>query len=186
MLRIEKLTVNHLSEAVGMDEAPRFSWVTLDDDRGFVQQRYRLQIARNIGFCDQVCDSGWVETDRSLNVSADGFEMEPAREYYARVAVAGCGEESEWSEPLRFVSGMMDMPWRAKYVSAENPPCPEDSRGSCVCGAFTVDGEVQEAWLFSTAKGIYVPYMNGSLVGEDLLAPAGRAIISTPFTRPTT
>ncbi len=52
MLRIEKLTVNHLFEAVGMDEAPRFSWRTLADGRGFVQQRYRLQIARNIGFCE--------------------------------------------------------------------------------------------------------------------------------------
>lgn len=153
MLRIEKLTVNHLFEAVGMDEAPRFSWRTLADGRGFVQQRYRLQIARNIGFCDPACDSGWVETDRSLNVEAAGFAMQSAREYFAQVAVAGSGEESGWSEPLRFVSGLMDMPWQAKYVSAENPPCPESSKGTCVCGAFDVDGEVVEAWLFSTARG---------------------------------
>ncbi len=172
MLKIDKLTVNHLTEAIGMDEAPRFAWKIIADFRGFVQQKYRLMIAQNVDFCAPVYDSGWVETEQSLNVECAGFEMRAAREYFARVAVAGIhGEESDWSAPLRFVSGMMDMPWQAKYVSAENPPCPEDSKGTCVAGKFTVDGAVQEAWLFTSAKGVYAPYMNGSRVAGDLLAP---------------
>ena len=171
MLRIRELTVNHLLEATGVDEAPRFSWKIEADGRGFVQAEYQIQIAADADFARIVCDTGRVASDRSINVPVEGFKMEPARIYYARAAVAGAGEKSDWSEALRFVSGLCGTAWKAKYVTAENPPCPESSKGTCVRGDFTVDGEVKEAILFSSALGIYVPYINGERVGEDLLAP---------------
>lgn len=171
MLRIAELTVNHLHEAVGMDEAPRFSWKVETDHRSFVQAGYRLQIAGDADFGEPLYDSGWIGGDRSLYVPADGFVMEPIRPYYARVAVTGSGEGSPFSAPLRFVSGLAGEAWRAKYVTAENPACPEDSKGTCVRGRFMVDGEVREAYLLTSALGIYVPYINGERAGSDLLAP---------------
>ena len=169
MLKITQLTVNHLTEAVGLDEAPRFSWRIAADSRDFVQRKYRLRIASD---GEARYDSGWVETDRSINVPAEGFEMAPATAYQAQVEVMGPdGEASEPSAPLRFVSGLMGTPWRARYVTAEVPPCPELSKGTCVRGSFTVDGEVKEAYLFTSGMGIYVPYLNGQRAGADLLAP---------------
>ena len=157
MLRIWELTVNHLREAVGLDESPRFSWKIESDLRDFVQRGYRLQIAADAEFAVALYDSRWVDSDRSVCVAAPGFDMAPARAYFARVAVAGDGEESGWSMPLRFVSGLCGSPWIAKYVTAENPPCPDESKGSCVRGSFSVLGEVREAYLFCSALGIYVP-----------------------------
>ena len=169
MLKITQLTVNHLAEAVGLDEAPRFSWRIAADGRNFVQKKYRLRITS--GGVTRY-DSGWTESDRSINVPADGFEMSPATAYQAQVEVMGPdGEVSEPSAPLPFVSGLMNIPWSAKYVTAEVPPCPELSKGTCVRGSFTVRGEVKEAYLFTSGLGIYVPYLNGQRAGADLLAP---------------
>lgn len=58
MLKIARLTVNHFAEAIGLDEAPRFSWVLESDVRDARQTAYRLQIAANDGFESALFDSG--------------------------------------------------------------------------------------------------------------------------------
>ena len=172
MLKVTRLTINHLREPLGMDEPPRFGWALESDRRDVVQAGYRLQIAEDAGFASVLWDSGEVKGDASQNVSAAGFAPEPLRTYFARVcAFTADGDASPWSAPARFVAGMLGQPWQARPVTAEVPPCPERSQGTYVRGGFTVQGEVRAAWLCATAHGVYVPYLNGARVGEDILAP---------------
>ena len=172
MLRINRLTVNHLREALGMDEPPRFGWAMESDVRGAMQAGYLLEIAGDPDFAALLWQSGRVMGDQSQYVAAEGFAPEPVREYFARVrAFTADGEISAWSAPVRFVTGLMGTPWTARYVTAEVPACPELSKGTMVRGGFRVEGEVRAAWLLASALGVYAPYLNGSRVGEDLLAP---------------
>ena len=170
MLTITRLTVNHLTEAVGLHEPPRFSWAMASDRRGAAQTARRLQIAADRDFAHVLWDSGDVASDVSQNVAAEEFAPAPSTEYFARVRAVCGGETSDWSSPVRLVTGLMGG-WRAKYVTAEVPPCPEASRGTRVRGAFVVIGAVRSAWLYASALGLYVPFMNGARVGEDCLAP---------------
>ena len=171
MLKIARLTVNHFTEAIGLDEAPCFSWVLESDARGARQTAYRLQIATDDGFENPLFDSGEIRSGESQNAAVRAFAPTPLCAYLARVRVWAEGMDSDWSRPVRFVTGLMDLGWVAKYVTAELLACPETSKGTLVRGGFEVRGEVRAAWLCASAMGIYVAYLNGERVGNDQLAP---------------
>ena len=43
-ITIKDLTVNYLTNPVGIDEVPRFSWKLLQDGRGNRQRSYRIKV----------------------------------------------------------------------------------------------------------------------------------------------
>lgn len=171
MLTITSLTVNHLTDAVGLDEPLGFSWTFQSQRRGALQTAYRLQIARQKSFVNPIFDSGLVPSGESQNRPAEGFSPAAAEAYFVRVKVqSSLGVASAWSSPVRFSTGMMGSQ-RAAMITAEDPPCPDRSCGTYVRGSFKIKGRVRSAWLFTSALGLYVPFLNGTRVGADQLAP---------------
>ena len=171
MLTITSLTVNHLTDAVGLDEPLGFSWTFQSQRRGALQTAYRLQIARQKSFLNPIFDSGLVPSGESQNRPAEGFSPAAAEAYFVRVKVqSSLGVASAWSSPVRFSTGMMGSQ-RAAMITAEDPPCPDRSCGTYVRGSFKIKGRVRSAWLFTSALGLYVPFLNGTRVGADQLAP---------------
>ena len=171
MIRVGRLEINHLRENLGTDETLRFGWKLVAEGRNVEQSKYWIRISKTKDFSDVEWQSGEVSSPESHNVPTT-FCPEPAEEYWVQVAVeTTAGERSAWSEPARFVTGLGGRGWRARYITAETPACPEVSKGTYVRGTFTVDGEVRCAWMFTSALGVYTPWMNGQRVGSDLLAP---------------
>lgn len=171
-MKIAKLTLNHLCENLGLEERLQCSWAIESERRNTVQAAYRLQCATAGDFSAIALDTGWIPSAQSQNVLPECGALKPLRTYWVRVCVETAdGQHSEWSKPTCFVTGRMGMPWRARWITAEVPPCPERSSATCVRGSFFVDGTVAEAWLLTTAQGVYTPWLNGRRVGGDLLAP---------------
>jgi alpha-L-rhamnosidase len=84
------------------------------------------------------------------------------------------GDESPWSEPARFEVGLLEPDdWTARFVT----PVVDDGGVHATRPSpylrreFSVDGEVAHARLYVTALGVYEVEINGSRVGDHVLAP---------------
>ncbi|MGA5361235.1 glycoside hydrolase family 78 protein [Streptomyces purpurascens] len=167
----------HRRDALGLGTGrPRLSWTTLTQARDWTQTAYEIELA--------VPDSG----DPAVTVrveSADSvlvvwpFEPLPARARAAvRVRVTGSdGEVSPWSEPATAEAGLLAPDdWSAVFVTpdwAEDPqsdqPCP------FLRHEFDLRGPVRSARLYATALGVYEAEINGTRVGDEVLAPGWTA-----------
>ena len=103
------LTVEHLENPVGIDAAvPRLSWKLPD---GFTRQAaYEIDAG--------VWKTGRVESRQCIDVEWKGPALESSQRVEWRVRVWDAdGRASEWSEPSRFVTGVMKPEdWRAKWI----------------------------------------------------------------------
>ena len=105
MLTITSLTVNHLTDAVGLDEPLGFSWTFQSQRRGALQTAYRLQIARQKSFLNPIFDSGLVPSGESQNRPAEGFSPAAAEAYFVRVKVQDVYKRQR---PIRFERSRRD------------------------------------------------------------------------------
>ncbi|HET8780734.1 MAG TPA: alpha-L-rhamnosidase N-terminal domain-containing protein, partial [Agromyces sp.] len=108
-------------------EAPGLSWrLDADDDaRGVVQSAYQVRAATSIDGLNgsTVWDSGKVESEQSVEVSYGGPALESQTRYYWQVKVwDGAGDESEWSSPSWFETGILDnSEWAGDWIGGPDP-----------------------------------------------------------------
>lgn len=122
----DDLTCERLDDPLGIDAAaPRLSWVNEaadDSSRDLSQSAYRILAAssekaleRNDG---DLWDSGWVESDENLDIAYAGKPLRTSQRVWWKVAVRDQdGNESAWSEPARWIAGVMDpADWKASWI----------------------------------------------------------------------
>ena len=131
-------------------------------------------------------DSGKVASDRSVDVAYAGRELPAASEFIWTVEVWDeAGTPSGPSEPARFRTG--PSAWRAQWIGrdrAHDPamaaPASDDAPDkllrrllSCpyLRRPFAVTGAVRRATLYATARGVLEMELNGTRVGDAVLAP---------------
>ncbi|NCB93758.1 MAG: alpha-L-rhamnosidase [Clostridia bacterium] len=177
MLRIKEIAVNYQNNPVGIDKSPQFSWKALSDNTNVLQTAYHLQIGTNKNFSDIVFDSKKVFSEESAHILADGFDMKSVSKYFVRAKIwDNYGNESEWSDPAEFITAFLTTDeWKANFISGETPKDKDNSKGTYLRKTFYITKEVQEAYLLSTACGLYHPYINGHKAGHDELAPGWTA-----------
>ena len=178
MVTISRLRMDYLDHPVGVDAMPQFGWVMESDGTCVMQQAYQLQIGTDAGFCELIYDSGKTESDESAHVDVRGVELCSCTRYYVRAKVwvtgsfaDGLEAESPWSEPASFVTALLQNEWEADFISAETKADKTNSKGTYVRKTFSVEKEVKEAYICSTALGLYHLYLNGEPVGDDQMAP---------------
>lgn len=179
MTSIKKIRMDYLEHPVGMDVMPEFSWVIESNGTNVVQTAYRLQIAADDAFEYVLYDSKEQLSSESAHVRADDVMLCSCRRYYVRAKVRVCGlfagceheEESEWSETASFVTALLDNEWDGCFISAETRADKTNSKGTYLRKELEVSGEVKEAYICSTALGLYHLYLNGQKVGNDQMAP---------------
>lgn len=175
MLKVTDLTMDYLAAPIGVEKLPVFGWKAVSDKRNIMQTAYRLQIGRDSAFCSLIYDSGMVLSGESAHIKLTGITLESTARYYVRVKIVdNTGEESSFSEPETFVTALLDSEWFGKYITV---PFEEESKSEAyyIRKEFTLQGEVREAYLCSTALGIYHAYINGEKAGADELAPGWTA-----------
>lgn len=168
---------------MGIDETmPRFSWRSADGRRGARQTGYRVMVGSKAGEAD-VWDSGKVESDQSVHVVYGGKpevgSQKPegtggaaplkarGRYFWAVKTWDQAGAESPWSEGAFFEMGLLSTrAWKAQWISVpqafDKEVCPP---AKYLRRSFVVRRPLKTARLYITAKGIYVPYLNGRRVG---------------------
>ncbi len=171
MLRIKEIWLDNIKEPIGIANFPSFRWV-LDSDRKNVMQSAYYLMVKEASSEKVVYDSGWVESDQSVWIMPETeSQLRSLEKYIVRVRVRAGEEESPEFE-TSFLTGILDCKeWKADFISAETKENREDSRGTCLKKKVMVCGEVESAYVCTTALGLYHFYINGKKIGEDELTP---------------
>ncbi len=149
------------------DSTPVFSWKL--PDNVVHQTAYQINV-KKAGV--QIWDSGWIESDQSVFVPYGGrpFASRDQAEWRVRFRDEN-GTESFWSDPARFELGLLsNADWKAKWI---RPQDVADLKKEPVCWlrrSFRIEGKVERARLYVTARGFYGLQLNGTPVNHDHFA----------------
>ncbi|WP_232666140.1 family 78 glycoside hydrolase catalytic domain [Pseudonocardia sp. TRM90224] len=160
----------HAADGFGIGVAePRLSWTVPDAPDGAVATSYELELAR-----DGVDGPGETVTVAGPDQVLVPWPFAPLASRAAgavRVRVTGGEWISEWSEPARFETTLLDpAEWTSRFISPSaiggiGDPAP------VLHGSVTLPGGIVAARLHVTAHGLHVTSINGRRVGDEHLAP---------------
>ncbi|GAB2572632.1 glycoside hydrolase family 78 protein [Gracilibacillus alcaliphilus] len=172
MVKVVNLRTEYQFNPIGIDvRIPRISWKLEAEQKGVLQQSYRIQVALSASFTDILFDSNEVVSDESHLVALDSLPVQSRTRYYFRVKVTDqLGRRSDWSDSAFFETGLLDASeWTAEWISspkqAENESIPKFQH------TFMLDGEVKQARIYATALGLYELQLNGGRVGQAYFTP---------------
>lgn len=97
------------------------------------------------------------------------YDWRPRTRYYVQVSVRSNAGETAVSAPVWFETGKMEESWAASWIgNGDNVKAPEFRK------TFPSErpvGEIDHARLYITGLGLFEAVLNGTKVGEDVLAP---------------
>ena len=169
------LRFEHHRTALGIGQArPRLSWTTLCDDESWVQREYEIEVstsAQRQGVACRTESTDSVLVPWPVNVPA----LTSGERRFARVRVWGSSSTtpSEWSDWAWVEAGLLEPDdWTARAVSPPLDLQPGPPAGAPLFRRdFVVRAPIAAARLYATAHGVYEIELNGSRVGDDVLAP---------------
>lgn len=168
MLKLYDLTIESMTEPLGIDEAqPRFGWKLESDHNDTLQTAYRLTVSNGA----VLWDSGRVESAQSIFVDYAGPALAPRTAYTWEVTVwDNHGETAAAS--AKFETGLLsgaafdgEAMWITHPLPAEDPASPVFTK------IFCVEREVRRARLYASALGLYEVELNGQKLGDTYFAP---------------
>ncbi|OQY31845.1 MAG: hypothetical protein B6241_13040 [Spirochaetaceae bacterium 4572_59] len=166
MLNVLKISCNYENKLLGSDDRTvMFGWIIGADGKNITQEAYSIEI--------NGVKSDWVESDQSVHVPYNGTELTPSTRYNYRVKVRdNRGEESPWSEPDWFETGLLSWEkWMAPFISPRSEREGEKSPGWLLKKDFILEKKVSSARIYATSLGVYELNLNGKMVGKNTLAP---------------
>lgn len=169
MVVCSDLTVNGLRNASGIIGPIELSWIILADGRNVVQEKYHIQVCQQ-GLYAPIYDSGEVTGDQSVHVPV-AVRWKSVCRYMIRVQVRAAGEYSGWAETSFVTAFQTAGEWRGAFISPEPESDRDQSYGTLLRREFTVAKPLREAWLLSTAHGLYNVFLNGQRVSQDEFSP---------------
>ena len=174
MLQIIDPRVEYRANPIGVfTEKPRFSWKIHTDKKNLLQTAYSIEVAESPDFSSPLWKSGEIRDDRSHLVTYGGVRLRSSASYFWRVKIRdNHGEESPWSETAFFETTLLAAcDWHAFFVTAEGEDAGASSAAYILRREFTAARGVRRARLYASAKGMFVPYLNGQKVGDGVLSP---------------
>jgi alpha-L-rhamnosidase len=187
------LRCEYLVDPLGVGErVPRLSWTLESEERGQVQSAFRILVAASEGDLEAednlLWDSGWVESGRTIGVEYEGEALRSGSQCVWKVRVwDGANNPSPYSSLAVFEMGLLERSdWEGAWISAGKGPAGDmeppsgDEYDDLANGLapspylrreFPLEKTVRRARLYATARGVYELSVNGTRVGEDVLAP---------------
>ncbi|MDR1492470.1 MAG: glycoside hydrolase family 78 protein, partial [Planctomycetaceae bacterium] len=172
--------VEYQTEPLGIEtKTPRFSWKLSDPNftKGQKQTAYQIFVASNKMLLSEnnadIWNSGKVESDQSLLIPYNGKnELKSSCEYYWKVLVFDKdGKSTTWSEPARFVTGLLNP---SDWDSAAWVKHPSAKRTQHIWFRKNIhlDNEPHTIFAHIASLGHHELYINGQKVDDSVLAPA--------------
>ncbi len=175
-LAVRSLACEHLAAPEGVDLAqPMLQWKLDARGEAAEQEAYRIQVVDCAGgsFSDDgpAWDSGWVADSDRRSARYAGRALESLHPYHWRVRVKdSSGRESAWSEPARFLTGLLpgERPAGQWIFNAQG-----DGSNGTSWFRKTVDlaSVPQDAVVLIASRAHHEFYVNGRKVGARALAP---------------
>lgn len=170
MLEVKDIRINHLRGPKGVRGPVSVGWKIFSDHANVVQTAREMVIVRDEGREEIYHEK--TEDGASVNIPVGELPLRPLEFYTVRVRVwDNYGEVSDWAG-ARFLSALQsEDEWKGMFITAEKPEDREKAPGTMLRKTFIIEKEVREAYLVSTALGMYQAFINGKRVGLDELAP---------------
>ena len=176
------LRTETLENPIGIDTPqPRLSWWLEDSGQAQHQSAYQVIVASSPSTLEagigNLWDSGRVASDQSIQIAYQGQRLESRQRVCWAVRVwNGEGSVSAWSVPASWEMGLLERhDWQADWIGLDEPtgialpdtmpPSPQ------LRHEFHLAGRPVRARLYATARGVYEARLNGSRIGDALLAP---------------
>jgi len=189
--RLTQLRTENATEPAALwTPRPRFLWVLAGPD-DLTQVAYEIEVTTGAGH--RVAVSGRVESTDSVLVPCLNADLESRTGYCWRVRAwtTAASQPTPWAE-TRFETADFG-PWDAPWVEPdqdtaliEGPTSIAEAMTSTTSATdpserlhpvirlrhrFTLDRSPVRGRLRATAQGVYQPYLNGVVVGDQVLAP---------------
>jgi alpha-L-rhamnosidase len=170
---ISELRFEHYREPFGIgDPCPRLAWIVETDQTDWHQSAYAVELYGPIG--ELLAATGRIESDQSVLVDWPFQPLGSRQRAAVRVRAWNQGGESTvWSELSQLETGLLQpSDWQAAMIA---PDWGEDltrpQPAPMLRKEFQTRAAVTHARLFITAHGVYEAYINGTMVGDHVMAP---------------
>lgn len=175
MLSLKKLQCLHMTNPLGIDRNPYFSWRLKSTEENVIQTSYQIVVSDQAG--NTVWDTGVVSSSESIYVTYQGISLKSAARYSWKVTVRDNHENQAEREAWFETALLMPQDWNAKWIKSPFPvmeraahlgeqPCASLFRQS-----FTLEGKVSKARLYATCHGVYQLTVNGKRPDDREFAP---------------
>lgn len=171
---VTDLRTEYLKDPLGIDvPRPRFSWMLRSSERGSLQSAYHVLVAKSWEPLEDdtgdMWDSGKVDSNQSVHVMYAGDTLQSGKTYYWKVRVWNQHDTpSPWSDVATFHMGLLEEgAWQGQWIAAENP----DITAPLLRREFTLEQELEAAYVYIAGLGYYELYLNGVKVGDHVLDP---------------
>ncbi len=181
---LSNLRCELITDPIGIDcVTPRLSWEINSDHRGLYQTAYRILVASSLGQlnADQgdLWDSGQIQSGNSIFVPYSGKELKSRAECYWKVQIDTNHGKSGWSQPAKWMMGVMDLgEWQAKWIGLDKSFAWDDPQAKCTRLSaryfrkeFEISQQPVKAVLHISGLGLYKLRINGEMIGDQELSP---------------
>ena len=174
-IHVAGLYCDHAVNPLAVDHPrPTLSWTLGSARRGSRQGAYHILVSRSPislrrGIGD-LWDSGKVNSDNSTDVVYGGAAPASGEQCYWQVRVWDeLDRASPWSEPGHWQVGLLEpSDWHARWISAAPD---EKAAAPLFRREFSLSGQIKRATASIFGLGWYELYLNGTKVGDQVLAP---------------
>ena len=179
---VSNLRCEMLVNPLGIDvKQPRLSWQLQSNQRNVVQTGYEVIVSSNEQNLQQnkgdVWRSGSVSSNQSLHVPYNGAVLQAGKHYYWKVIVQTNKGQAESQQTAFFSTGLDKGQWKADWIGYDKAS-PWDSitqwsrlSARYLRKEFASKPEVKRATVYLSGLGMYELYINGSKIGDQVLAP---------------
>jgi len=171
-----------LVNPLGIDiKQPRLSWQLQSNQRNVVQTSYEVMVSSSEQNLQQnkgdVWKSGTISSNQSLHVTYNGAVLLPGKHYYWKVIVQTNKGQAQSAQTAFFSTGLDKSQWKAKWIGYDQAS-PWDSitqwsrlSARYLRKEFASASVVKRATVYLSGLGMYELYINGSKIGDQVLAP---------------
>lgn len=171
--RVVDVRFEHYRETLGIGhDRPRLSWRVVTAIPSWWQEAYRVRLLDERGHLKE--ETEWIISDQSVLVPWPFAPLRSRERRFVQIQVRGKdGSVSPWSALFGVEAGLLrPQDWKAKFIT---PAWDEDVSCGQPCPflrcEFVLLRPISRARLYITALGVYEAYINGRVVGDQILAP---------------
>jgi len=181
---IKNLRCEYKINPLGVDiENPRLSWVLESNQRGVKQIAYQIFVASSLKILDNnsadIWDSKKVVSDKSIQIYYEGKPLESNKKYFWKVKIWDQDNKTHTSDAAFWTTGLFnDSDWKAKWIGLDKAVGDDDPDASkrkltarMLRHEFEVEKKIKSATAFISGLGLFELYINGEIVGDQVLSP---------------
>jgi alpha-L-rhamnosidase len=179
---VANLRCENLVNPLGIDlVVPKLSWQLNGSARSLKQAAWQVLVSDNQKDLDlnkgNFWDSGKVLSAETVNIPYQGKTLTERQKYYWKVKVwDAAGHASNWSEVATWEMGFLTSEaWQAKWIGTGEDAHPDTTLtgpAPFFRKEFRLPAEATSARIRVSGLGFYELSLNGSKVGDQVLAPA--------------